>query len=218
MENEESNTIDENKELNDYLNFGNLTLYTDRIVELLKKDIIDYSSKFHFIILLVLNTLILAINNSKNNSDNHSNLSLIIEKLSTILEVNLTSYIKKVDNRKQVCDSIKNLIMIIYIIYYNIKKSEDIILFFKMNQFNITTILIKAIKLLKDDKKNISVANFIINICFDDLKKKIYSYKDEILAELYQKKVYTEILGIFPSFNEPFNWENKQFVNFMQNL
>ena len=108
--------------------------------------------------------------------------------------------------------------MIIYIIYYNIKKSEDITLFFKMNKFNITNILIKAIKLLKDDKKNISVANFIINICFDDLKKKIYSYKDEILAELYQKKVYTEILGIFPSFNEPFNWENKQFVNFMKNL
>ena len=57
------------------------------------------------------------------------------------------------DNRKQVCDSIKNLIMIIYIIYYNIKKSEDITLFFKMNKFNITNILIKAIKLLKDDKK-----------------------------------------------------------------
>ena len=106
--------------------------------------------------------------------------------------------------------------MIIYIINYNIKKSEDITLFFKMN--NITNILIKAIKLLKDDKKNISVANFIINICFDDLKKKIYSYKDEIFAELYQKKVYTEIKGICPSFNEPFNWENKQFVNFMQNL
>ena len=50
--------------------------------------------------------------------------------------------------------------MIIYIINYNIKKSEDITLFFKMN--NITNILIKAIKLLKDDKKNISVANFII--------------------------------------------------------
>ena len=50
MENEESNIIDEkNKELNDYLDIGNLTLYTDRIVELLKKDIIDYSSKSHII-------------------------------------------------------------------------------------------------------------------------------------------------------------------------
>ena len=62
------------------------------------------------------------------------------------------------------------------------------------------------------------MANFIINICFDDLKTKIYSYKDEILVELYHKKVYTQIIGIFPSLNEPFNWENKQFLNFMQNL
>ena len=47
MENQESNTIDENnKELNDYFNSGNVTLYTDRIVELLNKNIIDYSSEF----------------------------------------------------------------------------------------------------------------------------------------------------------------------------
>ena len=47
MENQESNKIDENhKELADYFNFGNATLYTDRIVELLNKNIIDYSSKF----------------------------------------------------------------------------------------------------------------------------------------------------------------------------
>ena len=158
------------------------------------------------------------INNSNNNSDNHINLSLIIEKLCIILEVNLTSYIKKSANRKKLCDSIKNLIMLIYIIYYNIRKSEDVILFFKMNQFSIANILIKAIKLFKDDKENISVANFIINICFDDLKRKIYSYKDEKLVDIYQKNVYSEILGIFPSFNEPFNSENKEFSIFMKNI
>ena len=74
--------------------------------------------------------------------------------------------------------------MLIYIIYYNIQKSEDVIWFFKLNQFSIANILIKSIKLLKDDKENISVANFIINICFDDLKRKIYSYKDEKLVEI----------------------------------
>ena len=116
------------------------------------------------------------------------------------------------------CDFIKNLIVIIYIIYYNIQKSEDLTFFFKFNQFHITNILIKAIKILKNDIKNISVANFIINICFDDLNSKINSYKDEKLAELYQKKVYTEMLGIFPSINVPFNRENKEFVNFMTNL
>ena len=62
------------------------------------------------------------------------------------------------------------------------------------------------------------MANFIINICFDDLKTKIYSYKDEQLVDIYQKKVYSEILGIFPSFNEPFNSENKEFSNFIKNI
>ena len=108
--------------------------------------------------------------------------------------------------------------MLIYIIYYNIQKSEDVILFFKLNQFSIANILIKSIKLLKDDKENISVANFIINICFDDLKRKIYSYKDEKLVEIYQKNVYSEILGIFPSFNEPFNSKNQEFTIFMKNI
>ena len=108
--------------------------------------------------------------------------------------------------------------MLIYIIYYNIQKSEDVILFFKLNQFSIANILIKSIKLLKDDKENISVANFIINICFDDLKRKIYSYKDDKLIDIYQKNVYSEILGIFPSFNEPFNSKNQEFTIFMKNI
>ena len=67
----------------------------------------------------------------------------------------MTSYIKKTSNRKQLSNSIKNIIMVIYIIYYNIQKSEDVILFFTSNQFSIINILIKAIKILKDDKENI---------------------------------------------------------------
>ena len=42
MENNEKTENNEN-ELNE---FSNLTLYTDRIVELINKNIIDYSSKY----------------------------------------------------------------------------------------------------------------------------------------------------------------------------
>ena len=108
--------------------------------------------------------------------------------------------------------------MFIYILYYNIHSSENVILFFKMNSYSLIKILIKAIKIFKDDKENISIANFIINICFDDLKTKIYSYGDDKLAEIYQKYVYSEILGLFPSFNEPFNSNNEEFSNFMKNI
>ena len=87
-----------------------------------------------------------------------------------------------------------------------------------MNNYSLIKILIKAIKIFKDDKENISIANFIINICFDDLKTKIYSYGDDKLAEIYQKYVYSEILGIFPSFNEPFYSNNEEFSNFMKNI
>jgi hypothetical protein len=87
-----------------------------------------------------------------------------------------------------------------------------------MNSYSLIKILIKAIKIFKDDKENISIANFIINICFDDLKTKIYSYGDDKLAEIYQKYVYSEILGIFPSFNEPFYSNNEEFSNFMKNI
>lgn len=50
------------------------------------------------------------------------------------------------------------------------------------------------------------------------MKKKIYAYRNDKLEEIYQKHVYTEILGIFPSFNEPFEPSNEGFVNFMKNV
>ena len=50
------------------------------------------------------------------------------------------------------------------------------------------------------------------------MKKKIYVYRNDKLEEIYQKHVYTEILGIFPSFNEPFDPSNEGFVNFMKSV
>ena len=127
-------------------------------------------------------------------------------------------YSKSTKDKKKVCDSTKTLIMFIYIILYNIEKSEKIILFLKMNSYTLIKMLTKAINIFKEDKESISVANFIINICFDDLKKKFYSYNDDKLENIYQNHVYSEILGIFPSFNEPFNAKNEEFSNFMKNI
>ena len=142
-----------------------------------------------------MNKLIIVINNSKDNSNHNSNFSLIMDKLCIILEGNLALYLKPSSNKKKICNSLRTLIMFLYIIYYNIEKPENIITFFKMNFFNLIKILKKAINIFKDDKENNSLANFIINICFDDMKKKVYSFNDKELEEFYQKHVYSEILG-----------------------
>ena len=165
-----------------------------------------------------MHELIKVINNSKNNSDSHSILSLIIEKIGIILEGSLALYSNPSYNKQDVCEAIKTLITFTYIIFYNINKAEDLILFFTMNSYTLVKIFIKAIKKFKDDKDNVEVAKYIINICFDDMKKKIYVYRNDKLEEIYQKHVYTEILGIFPSFNEPFDLSNEGFVNFMKSV
>ena len=163
-----------------------------------------------------MHELIKVINNSKNNSDSQSILSLIIEKIGIILEGSLALYSNPSYNKQTVCETIKTLIAFTYIIFYNIDKAEDLILFFTINSYTLIKILIKAINKFKDDKDNVEVAKFIINICFDDMKKKIYAYHNDKLEEIYQKHVYTEILGIFPSFNEPFDPKYESFVNFMK--
>ena len=108
--------------------------------------------------------------------------------------------------------------MFMYIIFYNIEKSENIITFFKTNSFTIIKMLKKATTIFKEDNETIQIANFIINICFDDMKAKIYSYQDTKLEDIYQKYLYSEILGIFPSFNEPFNAKNEDYSKFMKKI
>ena len=87
-----------------------------------------------------------------------------------------------------------------------------------MNSFSTIKTLKKVINLFKDDPKGKSVANFVLNLCFDDLKKKIYSYNDNTLSEEYQKYVYSDILGLYPSFNDPFNSKNEEYIDFMNNV
>ena len=108
--------------------------------------------------------------------------------------------------------------MFLYLIYYNIEDKNNVILFFNMNSFTTIKMIKKAINTFKNDHSGKQVANFLLNICFDDLKTKIYSYNDENLAEIYQRYAYSEILDIYPSFNEPFNSKNEDYINFMNNI
>ena len=161
----------------------------------------------------MLNKLINVIN-SEDDIEKNTNFSLIIEKLCVILEGNLTIYSKaEKEKKKKICELMKTLIMFMYLIYYNIEKPEKVIIFFRVNYFTTVKIIKKTLNIFKDDEDNKSLANFIINICFDDLKEKIYSYNDDKLAEVYQKHVYCEILEIFPSFNDKFDQNNKDFSN-----
>ena len=167
----------------------------------------------------MLKKIIKIINNPKPNFNNELNFSLIIEKLCIIIEGNLTLYKRtQKDNQKILCDSMKSFLMFMYLIFYNIKDPKNIVLFFKMNSSTTIKTLKKVINIFKDDIKGKSVANFVLNLCFDDLKKKIYSYNDNMLAEEYQKYVYSEILSLYPSFNDPFNAKNEEYINFMNNV
>ena len=121
----------------------------------------------------MLKKIINVINNPKPNINNELNFSLIIEKLCIIIEGNLSLYKRtQKDNREMIYDSMKSFIMFMYLIFYNIKDPKNIVLFFKMNSFSTIKTLKKVINLFKDDPKGKSVANFVLNLCFDDLKKK----------------------------------------------
>ena len=180
--------------------------------------IIPVGHILYIILFLVLNKLILVINNAENKTELRSTFSLILEKLCVVLEGNLTMYTKTTTEKRKISESIQTLIMFIYLLLYNLKRAQDVILFLRMNHYSIIKALLKAINIFKESKEDINVAKFILNLCFDDIKNKIYDYQNDKLCETYHKHVYTEILGAFPSFNEPFDVNNPNFQNFMKNV
>ena len=165
----------------------------------------------------MLNKVIKVVNSE--DVENCPFFTLVIEKLCAILDGHLTVYRKtSKEERKQICILVKALLFVLYIIYYNVEKPKKIILFFKLNTFRIINALKTAINIFKEDIENKDMAHFVINLCFDDLKQKIYSYNDDQLAEVYQRYVYAEMLGLFPSYNEPFDPKNEEYTNFMKNI
>ena len=62
-----------------------------------------------------MDKLIKVINNSEDNLNKRSNISLIIEKLCIALKRSISFYLKNPSDKKKACDSIKTLITPIYI-------------------------------------------------------------------------------------------------------
>ena len=83
---------------------------------------------------------------------------------------------------------------------------------------NITLNLLKRVlKVFKDvdekiDMRYIELSHFMLNLCFDDIKKKIYSYQNEELIQVYQDDVYAEFLQIYPASNERFRDDDEEYI------
>ena len=200
--------LEENKILEDD---SILNLYIDESLELLSKNILDYK---------MLNRIIEIINALKENKENHPKIKLIIYKMCLFLDNKLLLYNKSNQNIKDdLYKVLEALVLLLYIIIYNIKESEKIIIFFRANSSQFIKIIIKLLTKFKDDFNyhEIILSNYILNICFDEIKEKIYSYKNEELIQIYQNEIYAEMLNIFPASNERFRF-GKKYKEFIKNI
>ena len=80
--------------------------------------------------------------------------------------------------------------------------------------------MLKAFKIEDDDIIDIdyiTLDHFMMNLCFDEIKAKIYSYENEELIQMYLNEVYGEFMKIFPSTNERFK-EDEKYNNFIKNI
>ena len=174
---------------------------------------------------IVLNQIIEIVNDPSENENNNQKYKLILVKICIMLDRKISLYLQSDEKVKN--EIYKNILMIIlflYIVIYNIKNAEKIILLLTINSSDFCKIMKKLLKItkenddyLKNDYNRITIANFLLNICFDDLKDKIYSYKNQELIEIYQKEIYSDFLEIFPSTNKRFHF-NKKYMNFLQNI
>jgi hypothetical protein len=174
---------------------------------------------------IVLNKIIEIVNDPSENENNNQKYKLILVKICIMLDRKISLYLQSEEKVKN--EIYKNILMIIlflYIVIYNIKNAEKIILLLTINSSDFCKIMKKLLKIakenddyLKNDYNRITIANFLLNICFDDLKDKIYSYKNQELIEIYQKEIYSDFLEIFPSTNKRFHF-NKKYMNFLQNI
>lgn len=171
----------------------------------------------------MLKQLIKLMDDPKENIKYNPNFKLIIVKWKIILENKLSLYLQSKGKAKnKIYKETLNLFLFMYILLYNLKTAEKIIVFFKINSYTIIQMIKRAIIVFQEDDEkldldNIKISNFIMNICFDDIKEKIYSYNNEELIQIYQKEIYCELLLLFPSTNERFN-EDKKYDIFINNI
>ena len=119
------------------------------------------------------------MNDPLENKNYNPKFKLIIVKLNVIIEGKLSLYFQsKGKEKKETYHLLIIMILFLYIILYNIKSPEKVILFFKINNYSILKLLKGMLKFYKDEDESINVkqielSKFILNLCFDDIKNKV---------------------------------------------
>ena len=163
------------------------------------------------------------MNDPKENEKYNPKFKLIIVKISLLLDSNISEFwISKGITQIKLYNMILTLILFLYIIIYNLKTPEKVLLLFKMNSSSLLDLLKKTLKIFKefDEKAHlncIELSHFILNLCFDDIKRKVFSSKNEELIKLYQNEIYFAFFEIFPSSNERF-YITEKFKNLVKDI
>ena len=172
----------------------------------------------------MLNQLIQFMNDPKENKNFNPKFKLIIVRMNIILELKLSLFLQSKDkDKKGIYKNFLAIILFLYIIIYNLKEPEKVTLFLKINSSSTLKLLKRVLKVFRDvdekiDMHYIELSHFMLNFCFDDIKKKIYSYQNEELIQAYQDDVYSEFLQIYPASNERFHDEDKKYEKFLNNI
>ena len=172
----------------------------------------------------MLNQLIQFMNDPKENKNFNPKFKLIIVRMNIILELKLSLFLQSKDkDKKGIYKNFLAIILFLYIIIYNLKEPEKVTLFLKINSSSTLKLLKRVLKVFRDvdekiDMHYIELSHFMLNFCFDDIKKKIYSYQNEELIQVYQDEVYSEFLQIYPASNERFHDEDKKYEKFLNNI
>ena len=172
----------------------------------------------------MLNQLIQFMNDPKENKNFNPKFKLIIVRMNIILELKLSLFLQSKDkDKKGIYKNFLAIILFLYIIIYNLTEPEKVTLFLKINSSSTLKLLKRVLKVFRDvdekiDMHYIELSHFMLNFCFDDIKKKIYSYQNEELIQVYQDEVYSEFLQIYPASNERFHDEDKKYEKFLNNI
>ena len=164
------------------------------------------------------------MNDPKENKNFNPKFKLIIVRMNIILELKLSLFLQSKDkDKKGIYKNFLAIILFLYIIIYNLKEPEKVTLFLKINTSSTLKLLKRVLKVFRDvdekiDMHYIELSHFMLNFCFDDIKKKIYSYQNEELIQVYQDEVYSEFLQIYPASNERFHDEDKKYEKFLNNI
>ena len=164
------------------------------------------------------------MNDPKENKNFNPKFKLIIVRMNIILELKLSLFLQSKDkDKKGIYKNFLAIILFLYIIIYNLKEPEKVTLFLKINSSSTLKLLKRVLKVFRDvdekiDMHYIELSHFMLNFCFDDIKKKIYSYQNEELIQVYQDDVYSEFLQIYPASNERFHDEDKKYEKFLNSI